>query len=189
MADVDALKQLLDQLVRDSVAAREDAKIERDEANRKHEELLAEMARQRIAAPGEPAAPGDAAVARAAAAVVARAEKISKIQLNLRKSNKLKEFKESTETGAVKEWLSKFDTEINTLKKMAGIAGDLTREEIVELFKDRLEYQVVKRLDTAFAAKDPPWVWGNVTYDQLKTIMKEEYGSKIASLSEILLQF
>merc|ERR1711888_46458 len=137
------------------------------------------MARQRIAAPGEAAVapPGDAIAARAAAVVVARAEKISKIQLNLRKSNKLKEFKESTETSTVKEWLSRFDTEINTLKKMAGIAGDLSREEIVELFKDRLEYQVVKRLDTAFAAKDPPWVWADITYDQLKTNMKEEYGS------------
>ena len=63
MADVDVLKQLVDQLVRDNVAAREDAKIERDEAkeerdeaNRRHEELLAEMARQRIAAPAEAAA-------------------------------------------------------------------------------------------------------------------------------------
>ena len=95
------------------------------------------MARLQVAAPGEAAAPPEnATVARAAAVVVAKAEKISKIQLNLRKSNKLKEYKESTET-AVKEWLSKFDTEINTLKKMAGIAGDLSREEIVELFKVR----------------------------------------------------
>ena len=53
----------------------------------------------------------------------------------------------------MKEWLSKFDTKLNTLKKMAGIAGDLTREEMVDLFKDRVEYQVVKHLDTAFAAK------------------------------------
>ena len=44
----------------------------------------------------------------------------------------------------MKEWLSKFDTEINTRKKMAGIAGGLTRKEMVDLFKDRLEYQVVK---------------------------------------------
>ena len=198
MADVDALKQLVDQQIKEGIAARE-AQVERDdESKRRHDEyqqtinnLLEEMARQRLAAPGEAAAapPGDAAAARAAAAVVARAEKISKIQVNLRKSNKIKEFKESTETSTVKEWLSKFDTEINTLKKMAGIAGDLSREEIVELFKDQLEYQVVKRLDTAFTAKDPPWVWNDVTYDQLKIIMKVEYGSKITSVSEVLLQF
>ena len=70
-----------------------------------------------------------------------------------------------------------------TLKKIASIAGDLQREEIVDLFKDRLEYQVVKRLDTAFAAKD-----ADVTYDQLKAIMKEEYAIKITQVSEVLLQ-
>ena len=72
---------------------------------------------------------------------------------------------------------------------MAGIADNLRREEIVDLFKDRLEYQVIKRLDTAFAAKEPPWAWNEVTYDQLKTVMKEEYDSKITQVSEVLLQF
>ena len=145
----------------------------RDTAN-----LIAEMARLR-AAPAVPAGPGhvpapDAdAVARTAAA--ARADKLSKLGVSLRKSYKVKEFKDTTET-SVKEWLTKFDQEILTLKKMNGIVGDLTREEIVELFKDRLEYQVVKRLDTAFAAKDPVWTWAAVTYDELKTIMREEYG-------------
>ena len=57
------------------------------------------------------------------------------------------------------------------------------------MFKDRLEYQAVKRLYTAFAAKEPPWSWGEVTYDQLKAIMREEYSSKITQVSEVLLQF
>ena len=132
MADIDALKALVDQQIRESVAAREQLKaereeaklerdqakldrdqaiIDRDEANRRHDEsqqtikdLLTELAAQR-AAHVVPALPGDAG-ARAAAVVVTRAEKISRMQLNLRKSNKLKEFKESTGTGAVKEWLS-----------------------------------------------------------------------------------
>ena len=126
MADVHALKLLVDQQIREGIAAREETKVERDEANRRHIEsqqkftdLLAEVARLRVAAPGDAAAApllGDAAARAAAAAVIARAEKISKIQVNLRKSNKIKEFKESTET-TVKEWLLKFDTEINTLKK------------------------------------------------------------------------
>ena len=108
MADIDALKALVDQQIRECVAAREQLKaeheeaklecdqaiIDRDEANRRHSELLAEMQLQRAAAPGGHAVPVDPH-ARAAALVVARAEKISKIQLNLRKSNKLKEFKES----------------------------------------------------------------------------------------------
>ena len=86
-------------------------------------------------------------------------------------------------------WLTKFDQEIATLKRMSGITDDLSCDKIVELFRDKLEYQVVKRLDTAFAAKDPVWNWADVTYDQLKAIMKEEYGSKIAEVSEVLLQF
>ena len=85
--------------------------------------------------------------------------------------------------------MTRFDQEITTLKKMCGINDDLVREEIVELFKDKLEYAVVKRLDTAFAAKDVPWTWEEVTYDNLKSIMKDEYGSKIAEVSEVLLQF
>ena len=177
MVDIESFKLLVDQQIRDGVTARNEAKLRSDEADRKHAksqqkiaDLLEEVARLR-AAPADAAAPvlGDAA-ARAAAA---RAEKISKIQINLKKSNKLKEYKESTET-TVKEWLSKFNTELNTLKKMAGIVGDLTREEMVDLFKDRLEYQVVKHLDPAFAAKEPQWVWADVTYDQLKAIMKVE---------------
>ena len=57
------------------------------------------------------------------------------------------------------------------------------------MFKDRIEYPVIKRLDTAFAAKEPPWEWTTVTYVQLKAIMKEEYGSKDTSVCEVLLQF
>ena len=72
---------------------------------------------------------------------------------------------------------------------MCGINDDLVRDEIVELFKDKLEYAVVKRLDTAFAAKEAPWTWEEVTYDDLKSIMKDEYGLKIAEVSEVLLQF
>ena len=117
---MDALKLLVDQQIREGIAARNEAKLRSDEANRRHAEsqqkvadLLEEVARLRVAAPVDAAAApvlGDAAAARAAAAVVARAEKISKMQVNLRKSNKIKEYKESTET-TVKEWLSKFDTD------------------------------------------------------------------------------
>ena len=86
------------------------------------------------------------------------------------------------------EWLTRFD-QITTLKKMCGINDDQGREEILELFKDKLEYLVVKRLDTAFAAKKAQWTQEEVTYDNLKSIMKVEYGTKIAEVSEVLLQF
>ena len=70
----------------------------------------------------------------------------------------MKEFKDSNE-GSVKEWLTKFDQEILILKNMCGIIDNLTHDNIMELFKDKLEYQVVKRLDIAFLAKDPVWKW------------------------------
>ena len=155
MGDIQELKDLVAQQARDT-------------AN-----LIAEMARMRAPPPGGggPAHVPDAG----AVAAAARADKISKLGVSLRKSYKVKEFKDTHE-GSVKEWLTRLDQEITTLKKMSGIVVDLTREESVELFKDKLEYQVVKRLDTAFAAKDPVWTWAAVTYDQLKEIMKEEYG-------------
>ena len=115
MADIEDLKLLVYRQIRDGITARNEAKLRSDEADRRHAEsqqkivdLLEEVARLRGAAPADGAAPvlGDAARLQAAAA--ARAEKILKIQVNLRKSNKIKEYKESTET-TVKEWLSKFD--------------------------------------------------------------------------------
>ena len=176
MGDIEQLKELVQQQTRDAVAAQ-----------RKVDELIAALALQRQApiqaAPVHGPVPDAEAVAAAA-----RADKVSKLGIALRKSYKVKEFKEAREE-SVKEWLTRFDQEITTLKKMSGVPDDLTREEMVELFKDKLDYAVVKRLDTAFAAKDPVWTWGAVTYAQLQAIMKEEYGSKIAEVSEVLLQF
>ena len=176
MAEIEELKELVAKQSRESVAAQ-----------KRVDDLIAELARVRLAGPGPavhppPAVnPEVAAEAAAAAVAAARAEKVSKLGIALRKSYKVKEFKDTNE-GSVKEWLTRFDQEISSLKKMCGIADDLIRDEIVELFKDKLEYAVVKRLDTAFAAKDAPWTWEEVTYDDLKTIMKEEYGSKIAEV-------
>ena len=122
-------------------------------------------------------------------AAVKRAEKIAKLELSMRKSVKVKDFKEGQETITVKEWLSKFHDEMLACKRMSGIRNDLTREEIVVLFKDKLDYAVIKRFDSAFAARDVPITWAAVTYKQLKEIMKQEYEPKICDVSEVLLQF
>ena len=172
MGDIEELKELVARQSRESVAAQ-----------KRVDDLIAELARVRLAGPGAAVHPPPAD-----AVAAARAEKVSKLGIALRKSYKVKEFKDTNE-GSVKEWLTRFDQEITTLKKMCGINDDLVRDEIVELFKDKLEYAVVKRLDTAFAAKGAPWTWEEVTYDDLKSIMKKEYGSKIAEVSEVLLQF
>ena len=137
MGDIAELKQLVAQQTRDAAAAQ-----------KRVDDLIAELARARMAPAHVPAVPDAGAIAAAAAA---RADKVSKLGIALRKSYKVKEFKD-THDGSVKEWLTRFDQEITTLKKMSGVVDALTRDEIVELFKDKLEYAVVKRLDTAFAA-------------------------------------
>ena len=115
---------------------------------------MAELVRVLEALPARPV--DDPEAAAEAARVVARTEKFNKLAYSLRKSHKVKEYKDAG-TEIIKEWLSKFDQEITTLKRYNGIADDLTREEYVELFKDRLDHQVINRLNTAFLAKDPPW--------------------------------
>merc|ERR1712055_1217992 len=122
--------------------------------------------------------------------MVARTEKFNKLAYSMRKSNKVKEYKDSS-SEVIKEWLLKFDQEISTLKRYNGIADNLTREEIVELFKDKLSHQTINRLNTAFVGKEPIWTWEEVTYDQLKAIRRicKEYAKKTTEVSEVLLQF
>ena len=93
---------------------------------------------------------------RAPDPAVVRAEKIMKLGIALRKSTKLKEYKEDGDC-SVKEWIRRLEHEVIALKKMCGIDGDLERAEGIEMFKDRLDYTVIKRIDTAFATKDPVW--------------------------------
>ena len=112
--------------------------LDREKASQKRlEDLIAALNRG-----GGVAADGDDEVAAAAK----RAEKFAKLELSMRKSTKVKDFKEAQETMTVKEWLSKFDEEMLACKRMSGIQGDLTREDIVVLFKDKLDYAVVKKI-------------------------------------------
>ena len=147
MGDIQQLIDLLNKQVREGVEAQKrsvEAERRHEESKQKVDDLLAEIARLR-AAERAAAGPADGVAApahgpvldeaaRLQVAEAERAEKISKMQINLRKSNKVREFKDSSEAD-FKEWLTRFDTELNTLKKKAGIVGDL-RREIVDLFKD-----------------------------------------------------
>ena len=76
--------------------------------------------------------------ARAPDAVAARAEKISKLGAALRKSVKIKEFKEGGEC-SIKEWLRRWEHEVESLKKMCGINDALTRDEGIEIFRKHLK--------------------------------------------------
>ena len=162
MADVEQLTELFSRLLRSNEEGRE-------AADQRQRELIAQLLAAR---------PDVAAL---------RAEKVAKLGAALRKSTKIKDFKEGE--CSIKEWLRRWEHEVESLKKMCGIPDALTREEGVGIFKDRLDYTVVKRLDSAFAAKDPVWTWAAVTWDQLKEILKEEFGPKVAQVGEVLLQF
>ena len=120
-------------------------------------------------------------------AAAIRAEKVAKLGAALRKSAKVKDFKEGD--CAVKEWLRRWEHEVDSLKKLCGIADPLSREEGVGIFRDRLDYSVIKRLESVFAGRDPVVTWADVTWQQLKDILKEEYGPKVAQVGEVLLQF
>ena len=162
MGDVEALSQLLSRLLRSNEEGKE-------AADQRQRDLIAQLVAAR---------PDAAAI---------RAEKIVKLGAALRKSTKIKEFKEGE--CSIKEWLRRWEHEVESLKKMCGIPDALTREEGVEIFKDRLDYTVIKRLDSAFAAKDPVWTWNAVTWEQLKEILKEEFGPKVSQVGEVLMQF
>ena len=116
-----------------------------------------------------------------------RAEKISKLGAVLRKSLKLKDFKEGDMP--VKEWLRRWNYEVDSQKKMCGIVGDLTRDVGISIFKDRLDFTVIKRLEMTFAGRDPAVTWEDVTWEDLSTILKEEFGPKVSQVGQVLQQF
>ena len=116
-----------------------------------------------------------------------RAEKVAKLGAALRKSLKLKDFKEGEMP--IKEWLRRWNHEVASQKKMCGILDDLTRNEGIDIFKDRLDFTVVKRLDLSFAGRDPVVTWADVTWEGLSTILKEEFGPKLSQVGEVLMQF
>ena len=121
-----------------------------------------------------PAAPaGGAAGVPAVAAVdpaVVRGKKMAKLNFALRKSVKIKDFKEAQDV-SIRDWIKRFDQEIQAVKKMSGINDNLTRDEMVDCIKDKLDYAVIKRLDTVFRAKDDPLTWERVTVTELKAVL------------------
>ena len=139
-----------------------------------------------------PAAPaGGAAGVPAVPAVdpaVVRGEKMAKLNFALRKSVKIKDFKEAQDV-SIRDWIKRFDQEIQAVKKMSGINDNLTRDEMIDCMKDKLDYAVIKRLDTAFRAKDDPLTWDRVTVAELKAVLIEEYGTKETDVSSVLIQF
>ena len=96
-----------------------------------------------------------------------RAEKLQRLTLALRKSNKIKDFKDSLETD-IKTWLKKFDFEIVALKRMVGIGDDLTDAEYIPLCHDKIDHIMVKRLYAIFEQSNPVLQWDQLTKADLQ---------------------
>ena len=69
----------------------------------------------------QPAVQADAAV---------RADKVQRLAIGLRKSNRIKDFRH-TKYSNIWMYTKRFDEELKSLKSMVGIANDLSREEYV----------------------------------------------------------
>ena len=181
MGDVQDMKDLVSKLVEENTrmsqeSARRDAE-HKDEMNR----LIAALAQrpQQVA--------GQAGVQQPDLAAV-RASAVARMALGLRKSQKLKDFKHSQESD-IKQWLRKFDIEVEAVKKIAGLNADLDRQEYVDLLRGKLDYQVLRRLDTAFPARNPVLTWDAVTKAQLHKCLMDEFGPRESDVSAVLLQF
>ena len=116
-----------------------------------------------------------------------RAEKVAKLGAALRKSTKIKDFKEGEMP--VKEWLRRWNHEVESLRKLCGLPDDLTREEGIGLFKDMLDFSVVKRVELVFLGRDPVVTWANVDWEGLSGILRDEFGPKVSQVGQVLQQF
>ena len=120
------------------------------------------------------------------AAAVIRAEKVQKINFNLRKSNRLKPFKVSADTD-VKLFLKKFEEELKNMKAMVGMNDDLNQEEYVPIFRSCLDYPIVERVGQVLTSQNK--TWATVTIPDLNKLMKDEFGSKQTEVARVLQQF
>ena len=77
---------------------------------------------------------------------VIRAEKVQRLALNMRKSNRIKIFKANNDSD-IKLFIKKFDEELKSLKLMVGIVDDLTKEEYVPIFRASLDFTVIERVE------------------------------------------
>ena len=73
-----------------------------------------------------------------------RADKVQRLAIGLRKSNRVKDFKHNKDSN-IRTYIKKFDEEIKSLKSMVGIADNLSRDEYVPLFRASLDFNVLKK--------------------------------------------
>ena len=120
------------------------------------------------------------------AAEVIRTEKVQKLALNMRKSNRFKPFKVTSDSD-IKLFIKKFDEELKSLKVMVGIDNNLTKEEYVPIFRASLDFSVIERVEQVLTKNAK--TWGDLSIEDLVKLMKEEFGSKQIDVANVLKQF
>ena len=125
----------------------------------------------------------------APAVAVVRAEKVQRLAMGLRKSNRIKDFKHTKDSN-VRTYIKRFDEELKSLKSMVGITDDLTREEYVPLFRASLDFNVLKRVEQVFVADSANVkTWGDISIADLHKLMITEFGIKYTDVANVLQQF
>ena len=81
--------------------------------------------------------------------LVARAEKVQRLSMNMRKSSRLKVFKACNDSD-IRIFIKKFQGELETLKQMVRIVDALTKEEYVPIFRASLDFTVLERVEQVF---------------------------------------
>ena len=123
------------------------------------------------------------------AADVVRAEKVQKLAMCMRKSNRIKVFRHTNDSD-IRKYIKKFNEELQSLKSMVGINDVLTQVEYVPLFRAALDFNVIARVEQVFV-QDAQNVktWGNISIDDLHKLMVSEFGIKYTDVANVLQQF
>ena len=117
-------------------------------------------------------------------AATVRADKVLKITSNINKSKRLKPFKVTQD---IKLFQKIFDEEIINMKAAVGLNDPLTKEEYVPIFRSCLDFPVVERVKVVLTSKGK--TWDTIEIAELKTLMKDEFGSKQTDVANVLALF
>ena len=120
---------------------------------------------------------------------VVRAEKVQRLAMSMRKSNRIKVFRHTNDSD-IRKYIKKFNEELKSLKPMVGINNDLTQPEYVPLFRASLDFEVIERVEQVFV-RDAQNIktWGNITIEDLHKLMITEFGVKYTDVANVLQQF
>ena len=121
-----------------------------------------------------------------------RREKMTKLYPLLQKSQKVKDYKESSDE-PFRKWLDRYHTELYSLGNIncnLDLANHpMTCEEYGNCLQLKLDYDARKRLESAFLTHDPPVTWTTVTIVQVKALMLSEFGKREPDIASVLAVF